>query len=210
MDPLVEPETKRLLAEARAGNRDSLGALLERCRPYLRMLACSRINAHLQTRANPSDLVQETFLQASRYFSQFHGHSEREWMHWLRRILSRRLHRLVDKHVRTRKRDVYREVSLEWMPVGRPQAHADGRAQLAAPGSSPSARAVRRELTELLAERLARLKPAYREVLVLRNLKSLSFEEVARRMGRSPGAIRVLWLRALCQLRQQRFEEYRR
>jgi RNA polymerase sigma-70 factor, ECF subfamily len=208
MDPLVRPDTKRLLAEARAGDLDSLGTLLERYRPYLRMLAGTRINAHLQTRANPSDLVQETFLQASRYFGQFRGHSGREWLYWLRRILSGRLHRLVCKHVRTRKRDVYREVSLEWMPVGGPHEHADGRAQLAAPGSSPSDRALRKELTELLAERLARLKPAYRDVLVLRNLKGLSFEEVGRRMGRSSGAVRVLWLRALDLLRQQRFEDW--
>jgi RNA polymerase sigma-70 factor (ECF subfamily) len=208
MDPLVRPDTKRLLAEARAGDLESLGALLERYRPYLRMLACTRLNAHLQTRANPSDLVQETFLQASRYFGQFRGQSQREWLHWLRRILSGRLHRLVCKHVWARKRDVYRQVSLEWMPVGRPHTHGDGRTQLVAPGSSPSAPALRKELSELLAERLARLKPAYRDVLVLRNLKGLSFEEVARRMGRSSGAVRVLWLRALGLLRQQRFEDW--
>jgi RNA polymerase sigma-70 factor (ECF subfamily) len=208
MDPTVELNTKQLLAEARAGDLDSLGALLERHRSYLRMLACTRINARLQTRANPSDLVQETFLQASRYFGQFRGQSQREWLHWLRRILSGRLHRLVSKHVWTRKRNVYRQVPLERMPAGRPPAHADGRTQLVAPGSSPSARARRKELSELLAERLARLKPAYRDVLVLRNLKGLSFEEVARRMGRSSGAVRVLWLRALGLLRQQRFEDW--
>jgi RNA polymerase sigma-70 factor (ECF subfamily) len=129
-------------------------------------------------------------------------------LHWLQRILSGRLHRLVCKHVRTRKRDIYRQVSLEWLPAGRPHAHADGRMQLMAPGSSPSARALRQELSELLAQRLARLKPAYRDVLVLRNLKGLSFEEVARRMGRSSGAVRVLWLRALGLLRQQRFEDW--
>jgi RNA polymerase sigma-70 factor (ECF subfamily) len=36
----------------------------------------------------------------------------------------------------------------------------------------------------------------------LRNLEGLSFEEVARRMGRTSGAIRALWLRALDRLRQ--------
>jgi RNA polymerase sigma-70 factor (ECF subfamily) len=70
-------------------------------------------------------------------------------------------------------------------------------------GSSPSAPALRQELSCLLAERLSRLPGPYREVLVLRHLEGLSFPEVADRMGRAPGAVRVLWLRALERLRQQ-------
>ena len=53
----------------------------------------------------------------------------------------------------------------------------------------------------MLTDRLAQLPPAYQEVLRLRNLEALSFDEVAQRMGRTPGAVRVLWVRALDQLR---------
>src|SRR5438270_381907 len=98
MDYSVEQNPERLLAEARAGRRESLGILLERYRAYLRTLACSKIDLHLQARANPSDLVQETFLLASRHFDQFRGSSEGEWLHWLRRILRRRLIQFVRKH----------------------------------------------------------------------------------------------------------------
>ena len=69
-------------------------------------------------------------------------------------------------------------------------------------GSSPSARAERRELAAVLADQLARLPKSQREVIILRNLEGLSFEEVAQRLKRSPGAVRVLWLRALDRLRQ--------
>ncbi len=48
-----------------------------------------------------------------------------------------------------------------------------------------------------LADQLARLPPQYRDVIVLRNLQGLSFEEVADRMDRKPGAVRMLWLRAI-------------
>jgi len=54
----------------------------------------------------------------------------------------------------------------------------------------------------LLADRLAELPPDYREVLVLRHFQDLPFEEVGRRMGRSAGAVRMLWLRAIGQLRE--------
>jgi RNA polymerase sigma-70 factor, ECF subfamily len=40
-------------------------------------------------------------------------------------------------------------------------------------------------------------------VIILRNLEDLPHEEVARRMNRSPGAVRMLWLRALAQLRDE-------
>ena len=53
-----------------------------------------------------------------------------------------------------------------------------------------------------IANRLARLKPDDRDVIVLRNLQGLSFEEVAERMGRKPGAVRMLWLRAIERFRQ--------
>ena len=53
-----------------------------------------------------------------------------------------------------------------------------------------------------MADRLAGLPAHYRDVIVLRNLEGLSFDEVARRMGRTPGAVRLLWLRALDRLRQ--------
>ena len=53
-----------------------------------------------------------------------------------------------------------------------------------------------------IADQLARLRPDYREVIVLRNLQSLSFEEIAARMDRKPGAVRMLWLRAIEQFRR--------
>ena len=55
----------------------------------------------------------------------------------------------------------------------------------------------------LLAEALSRLPEDYREVIVLRNLEGLSHEEVAARMGRGIGAVRMLWLRALSRLRRE-------
>jgi RNA polymerase sigma-70 factor (ECF subfamily) len=202
MDQSIGPDPERLLAEARIGQRDSLGALLERYRGYLRALACSKLPLPLQARANASDLVQETFLLASRHFDQFRGASEGEWREWLRRILRRCLSRFVRKHGWTHKRSVYRELPLETGADDSVQ-----RSPIADHGSSPSAGVQRREVASLIAERLALLSPAHREVLVLRNLKGLPFDEVARRMGRSPGAVRVLWLRALDQLRGQRFSE---
>ncbi len=191
----------RLLDEARLGRRESLGMLLESYRHHLTVLARAQIDSRLRARANPSDLVQETFLQASRHFDQFQG-SAKEFEAWLRRILHRRVVRLVRKHVLARKRSVRRELSAGLSDAGLNGSYAGGVLPLVSSSSSPSRQAQRRELAEIMANRLAQLPAAYREVLVLRHLKGLSFAEVADHMSRSEGAVRVLWLRALERLRQ--------
>ncbi|HEV3445637.1 MAG TPA: sigma-70 family RNA polymerase sigma factor [Gemmataceae bacterium] len=191
-----------LLTRARQGNAESLGALLEFYRNYLYLLARTQIDLHLQARANPSDVVQETFLQACGHFKQFRGTSEKELLCWLRRILLNNLARLVEKQILAQKRNVRREVSLDRYRTLLHNSSEHFETALVSQISSPSVQAQRRELASLVADQLARLPAAYREVIVLRNLEGLAFDEVARRMNRSPGAVRVLWLRALDQLRQ--------
>src|SRR5919204_5832662 len=113
MGELERQDAGRLIEEARRGGTDKLGALLEVYRNYLYLLARTQIDLHLQARANPSDLVQETFLHACRHFRQFRGSSEKELLGWLRRILLRNLARLVERQVLAQKRTVRREISLE-------------------------------------------------------------------------------------------------
>jgi RNA polymerase sigma-70 factor (ECF subfamily) len=196
------PDPEQLLAEARQGRRDSLGALLQLYRNYLHLLARTQIDLHLQGRADASDLVQETFLDACRDFGHFRGQTEGELVAWLRKVLVYNLARLVQQQRGTKKRDVRREVSLEQYLAGLEQSSANFDAALRGRYSSPSALVHRRERAAVVADALARLPPDYREVLVLRNLEGLAFKEVARQMGRSPGAVRILWVRALDQLRQ--------
>jgi RNA polymerase sigma-70 factor (ECF subfamily) len=196
------PDPQRLLAEARRGDADCLGALLELYRNYLHLLARTQIDLHLRGRASASDAVQEAFLQACENFGQFRGQSEKELLAWLRRILVNALAKVVEKQVKAKKRDVRREVSVDRLMRQMEKSSVAFEAALVSRSGSPSARAERREQAALVADQLARLPASYREVIVLRNLEGLSFEEVARRMGRTTGAVRILWLRALDRLRQ--------
>ena len=67
--------------------------------------------------------------------------------------------------------------------------------------SSPSQQASRREQAVIVADALAALPEDYREVVILRQFQQLKFIEIGTRMGRSAGAARVLWVRALERLR---------
>ncbi|HEY3243005.1 MAG TPA: sigma-70 family RNA polymerase sigma factor [Phycisphaerae bacterium] len=191
-----------LLAKARQGSRESLGALLESYRSYLRLLLRAQIAEHLQGRGSDSDVVQETVMEAYRDFRQFRGRTEGELLAWLRRILVHNLARFIERNVTTQKRDVRREVSLE-RRLGRVE---DSSAQLLSAltngRSSPTAHLRRRERAALLADLLTRLPAHYREVIVLRDLEGLPFEQVAERMQRSAAAARQLYVRALDKLRE--------
>jgi RNA polymerase sigma-70 factor (ECF subfamily) len=112
------------------------------------------------------------------------------------------LAQLVEKQVRAQKRNVRREISLEQRLKSLEKSTAKVEAALLCQGGSPSAQVQRRELAAILADQLAKLPVNYREVIVLRNLEGLTFDEVAGRMGRTSGAVRILWMRALERLRQ--------
>jgi RNA polymerase sigma-70 factor (ECF subfamily) len=166
--------------------------VLEGYRQYLRLLARSRVGRELRARFDSSDLVQETLLEAQRDFRQFQGENQAELAGWLRQIL---LRNLADqcKHHQSQKRDVGREQPLELLVKKTPES-------LAAPLSTPSAQALKTEQAGALATALAQLPPDYRDVLTLRHLQGESFEAIAARMGRTSGAVRMLWMRALEQL----------
>lgn len=190
-----------LLSKARGGHEQSIGELLQKYRNYLMLLAITQIKRRLQPLVSPSDVVQETMLRAHRHFAQFQGQSEQELLAWLRRILLTNLARFVEQHVLAAKRDVRRVVSLEQIQRNLDESKGCFTSILHTDGETPSALAQRNEDAALLAERLTQLPPLYREVLVLRNIQGHSFEEVAARLDRSPGAARMLWLRALEKLR---------
>jgi RNA polymerase sigma-70 factor (ECF subfamily) len=204
MSSTVRPAPEELLQLARNGDADALGRLLELYRNYLLLLGQVEIGRRLQSKVDPADLVQDTFLEAQRDFAQFQGTTEKELVSWLRQILIANLLNLVRRYLGTRRRDVRLERALA--------VDVDASSQLlermlVSPQSSPSQQASRREQAVLLADALAQLPGHYREVIVLRHLHGLTFPEVAERVGRTLDSVEKIWARALIQLRRLLQEE---
>jgi RNA polymerase sigma-70 factor (ECF subfamily) len=187
----------RLIVRARRQEPGALDRLLDSYRNYLRLLARTGIDASLQGKADPSDLVQDAMLKASQRFGQFRGDNDAEMAGWLRKILARCLADFVRRY-RTEGRLARREQSLDELLNRSSQAMEK---ILATDGSSPSSAAQRRDLGVVLSDALAELGEEQREVIVLHHLEGLGWEETAQRMGRTAGAVRMLWTRALRQLR---------
>lgn len=203
MNIASQTTTGRLLNAARDGQEESLGKLLQLYCNYLKLIATAQLDRKLRGRMSPSDIVQETLFEAHRDFGQFRGTSELEFLAWLRKILVHNLARVVERHVLTDKRDIRREISMDQIGASLERSTARLVAVLADGGLSPSSDAQRNEHAIVLADELAVLPEDYRDIIVLRHLEGLSFSEVAERMERSTGAVRMLWMRAIAQLRQQ-------
>src|SRR5437660_1671866 len=175
------------------------GPTLERFRAYLRLLARMQLAPRLRGKLDPSDLVQQTLLQALEALDQFRGRSDAELAAWLRQILAHHLANAA-RDLGRAKRDVGRECSLE---AALEHSSARLEAWLVAEQSSPSQQAQRKEQVLRLAEALASLPEAQREALTRRYLQSWSLDDIGRHLGRSPAAVAGLIKRGLKQLRLQ-------
>ena len=173
------------------------GHVLERFRAYLRLLARLHLDPRLKGKLDPSDVVQQTLLQAFQGLGQFRGKSEGELAAWLRQILARNLAMAVREFARE-KRNVQRERSIE---AAIEASSSRLEAWLAAEQSSPSERAERNEQALRLAEALEQLPEAQREALVLQHWQGQSLAEIAQHMGRSPEAVAGLIKRGVKRLR---------
>ena len=169
----------RLLHQARLGDIDCLGRILETYRNYLRLLARMQTGQLLQVRVSPSDLVQESILVARNAFDGFRGNTEPELLAWLRSVLA---HRLVDarRFHSSGPRD-YRQEQRFASAIE--DSSCDIRAFLAVDADSPSQIASKREQEVILADALARLPSDYGEVIVLRHLEHKSFSDIAATYG---------------------------
>lgn len=201
-DSSVKPSVQELIDGVRRGGADSLGELLNLYRGYLSVLAAPQVNGRLARRVDASDIVQDTMLAAHRDFENFRGGSEAELVAWLRQILTHAVSHAVERHVRAKKRDIRREVPMNSGSTGTNSSSVGLGELIPDRGVTPSEEFGQRELSRHLTEQLAKLKPDYRQVIIYRNLQGLTFEEIAEKMDRKAGALRMLWLRAIAKFKE--------
>jgi RNA polymerase sigma-70 factor (ECF subfamily) len=193
------PLVTKLLLQARQGDQAALDRLFGMCRNYLALMARTQVEGRIRNRVDPSDLVQQTLLEAYRAFPRFQGGTEGEWLAWLKQILNHNAADFVRFH-QTGKRQAKREVHLDNQPSD--SSTPGGLANLSDSIETPSQELMRKERELQLADAIAQLAPDYQEVIILRNLQRLPFDEVAQRLERSRPAAQMLWMRAIHKLQE--------
>ncbi|WP_187272171.1 RNA polymerase sigma factor [Zeimonas arvi] len=169
-----------LAAQASAGDRRAFGDLIRRHQDGVFRFVFRMVGSRDQA----MDLTQDSFLKAWQALPGWRP--EARFRTWLLQI------------ARNASLDVLRRRSLaDFVPI-------DEAFELPGPGPTPESQAVMTQELRLLEAALLRLQPDHREVLLLRELEGLSYEEIAAvldvaegtvksRIGRARAALLQAW-----------------
>jgi RNA polymerase sigma-70 factor (ECF subfamily) len=192
--------TDDLLRQARAGDEAALGALFAHYRDRLRKMVRLRLDRRVAGRLDPSDVLQEAYLDVARRFPEYAAAPALPFYVWLRALTGQRLIDLHRQHLGAKMRDASQEVSLYRGAL--PQASSVSLAQhLLAGLTSPTQAAVRAEMQLKLQEALNSMDPMDREVVVLRHFEELTNIETAAALDIEPSAASKRYLRAIRRLK---------
>ena len=180
------------LSQASQGDSETLGALLNEFRPWLRLLAERAMDARLTARIDASDVVQQTFLSAVRRINEFSGDSADAFVAWLRVIHERNLIDTFRKHVEAEQRAVDREQGQE---------SAETRWDKDQP--PPSQRLLAGESAVRLAQALSTLPSDQAMAVRLRYLDGWQLDQIAGQMDRTKRSVANLLHRGLANLRER-------
>ncbi|HEY2827468.1 MAG TPA: sigma-70 family RNA polymerase sigma factor, partial [Pirellulales bacterium] len=177
-------QTKQLLECAAKGDRQAFDRLFAKHRPELRNLISLRMDFRLRKRLDPSDIVQETQMIAYRRLHDYLERGPMPFQLWLRKTAQQRLVDAQRMHFDRRRRSLHREegaLSRSSRLVARNFAN-----------SHPNVleKLARRELERRIAGAVDNLPAVNREVVVMRNVEGLSFDEIAVVLEMQPPAVR--------------------
>jgi RNA polymerase sigma-70 factor (ECF subfamily) len=195
----AEHETDTLLERASTGDQSAAADLFRLHRPRLRQMVAVRMDPRLKSRVDPSDVVQDVLMEASRAFEDFARDRPLPFYPWLRQLAWQRLYDLHVRHVGSQKRSTAREAA-GGMGLSDKSVMELAR-QVVASGTSPSMQVFREELRYRVQDALSRISESDREVLVMRYLEQLSAKEIAAIIEVSESAVNMRHLRALRRLR---------
>jgi RNA polymerase sigma-70 factor, ECF subfamily len=203
MEQLGGEDTNRSadwIEQLRQNGQAALARVFTEHRARLRRMVDMRMDRRMAGRVDPSDILQETFLDASRQLEQYLAAVPMPVFLWLRLLTGQRLMALHRQHLGTQKRDARQEVALHRpaMPEADSLALSGG---LIEAMTSPSRVAMREEARDRLLELIDGLDFIDREILALRHFEELTNQEAAEELGITPAAASKRYIRALERLR---------
>jgi RNA polymerase sigma-70 factor (ECF subfamily) len=155
------------------------------------------MGSEIRSKLESMDLVQDALMCALRDLGDFTYRNEGDFLRWLTKIAENRLRDNVDR-LHTDKRDIRREIRLD------DREHSAGGVFVGATDpikvTTPSVIMSRREDLDKLEKAIDKLKPEYREVIILAKIEELSYRQIGDMLGKSIGAVKMLVSRAIMAL----------
>ena len=195
---MPEPDPD-LLARLKAGDRDALAAFIEQNSPQLLGFIEKRMSDGLKRKVEASDVLQELTVSALNSVDDVQF-GDRDPFGWLCQQAERRIIDAHRHHFGAQKRDAGKEVGLH-TPVRGSGEGGGGLADLISVSLTSPSKAVSRQQKEFhMLAALEDLPEEAREAVRLRYVEGLPSKEIAERIGKSDGAVRVLLTRSLQKL----------
>lgn len=184
---------------SRFSSSDDLAAFIEAHRRQLLSYVDRNIGPALKSRLEPDDIVQEVVISALASPEQFNAEG-RDPFRLLCQLAEQRIIDAHRHHVGAKKRSASREVSMD-----APAGGGDGFGfvdLLVASITSPSQAFSHDQKEFRLQQAIADLNDEQKEILRLRFVEGLPTKDIADRMGKSDGSIRVMLTRTVAQLQE--------
>jgi RNA polymerase sigma-70 factor (ECF subfamily) len=193
-------DTEELIRRARTGDVSSMNTIFTRYKDRLRRMVDMRLDRRLKPRLDPSDILQEAYIEVIERLNEFADESKMPFFLWMRLVVGQRLLKLHRHHLGTQIRDAGRELSLfrGALPEASSAALA---AQLLGRHTSPTQAAIRAERILRLQSALNNMDAIDREVLSLRHFEHLDRHETALALGIHEAAAAKRYIRALKRLK---------
>jgi RNA polymerase sigma-70 factor (ECF subfamily) len=189
-------QTRDLLDLVRQGDRQALQQLLVRYQSDVHAYVDARLDPRVRARESASDVVQKTLMEVVRRMDDYLRREPMPFHLWVRRTAYERLQKVHRDHRQADKRSVYRE---EFLP---PRSSLMLVLPLLARGPSPDEEVAAREFADRVGQAVAELDEDDREILLLRHVDDLPYDEVACLLDIKPATARKRYGRALLELRR--------
>jgi len=149
------------------------------------------MGGEIRSKLDSMDLVQDAFVLALQDLDDFTYRAEGDFLRWLSKLVENRIRDNVKK-LHADKRNIRKEVS----PIERSSAGALGPVAT----TTPSVIVSKREDLDKLERAIDKLRPEYREVIILKKIEGLSYKEIGNRLGKTTDAVGMLVSRAMISL----------
>jgi RNA polymerase sigma-70 factor (ECF subfamily) len=181
-------DTDALVRRAQAGDREAFTALVQAYSGPMYNLAFRMVgNAD-----DAADLAQEIFVKLYRSIGRFRGNAR--FSTWLYALAANTCRSGLRKLRRRREREV--------LPLGNSDGEESRPLDTADPAARPDRQAQRRETRRAVETAIAGLPDEFREVITLRDLQGLAYEEIAQAVDCSIGTVKSRLARARMKVRE--------
>ncbi len=190
-------KTEELVALAQGGDSSALDQLCKVYGERVQRIVRFRMGRELRAKLESMDLVQDAFMAAVKDLDNFAYRDEGDFLRWMSKIAENRIRDNL-KQLHADKRDIRREVPIDHrVPTA---GSTSTRMPEPIRTTTPSVIMSVSEELDKLENAMDRLKPEYREVIVLNQIEGLSLKTIGERLGKSPDAVRMLVVRAMASL----------